>query len=168
MIKYSLSIILLLTLLLVSCYMLKKATELKHFPVDDLNGIVPQSVIQFDKSVSSDGNGSIRIDVFEPTTVSLYTIDNIRIDNTQIFYEAKVKSKNLNGQAYLEMWCVFKDKGEFFSRGFENAISGTSDWETITTPFILKKNEMPDQYKLNLVVNGSGTVWIDDIKLVKR
>jgi hypothetical protein len=147
--------------------MQKESVELKHFPVDDLDGIVPQPVLQFDKSVSSDGNGSIRIDASEPTTLFLYTIDDLHIDNTQIVYEAKVKSENLNGQTYLEMWCVFKDKGEFFSRGLENAISGTTDWETISAPFMLKENEMPDQFKLNLVVNGSGTVWIDDIRLVK-
>jgi hypothetical protein len=166
--KYLFNSLLAFCFLLASCDIQKESVELKHFPVDDLNGIVPQPAVQFDNSVSSDGNGSIRIEVFEPTTILLYTIDNIRIDNAQIFYEAKVKCENLNGEAYLEMWCVFKDKGEFFSRGFENAISGTTDWETITTPFMLKENEMPDSFKLNLVVNGSGTVWIDDIKLVKR
>jgi hypothetical protein len=60
-------------------------------------------------------------------------------------YEAKIKSESLNGQAYLEMWCVFKDKGEFFSRGFDSAISGTTGWQTIKTVFNLKKGEMPDQ-----------------------
>lgn len=154
--------------LLIACNLQKDSVELSHFPVDDLSGIVPQPVVQFDRSVSSDGNGSIRIDAFETTTVFLYTIDNIHIDNAQIVYEAKLKSENLKGQAYLEMWCVFKDKGQFFSRGFDNAVSGTTDWKTIATPFLLKENEMPDQFKLNLVVNGNGTVWIDDIKLLKH
>jgi len=30
-----------------------------------------------------------------------------------------------------------------------------------------KKREMPDQIKLNIMVNGVGTVWIDDIHLSK-
>jgi hypothetical protein len=35
------------------------------------------------------------------------------------------------------------------------------------TPFFLKKGENPDNVKINLVVNGKGSVWIDDIRLVK-
>ena len=165
---YLFTMLLIFAALLTSCSMQKETVELKHFPIDDLTGIVPQPIVQFDKSVSSDGNGSIRIDVSEPTTIFLYTIDDIHIDSAQIVYVAKVKSENLNGQAYLEMWCVFNDKGEFFSRGLDTAVSGTTDWKTIAVPFLLKKNEMPDQFRLNFVVNGSGTIWIDDIKLIKH
>ena len=91
----------------------------------------------------------------------------MRTEDVQLIYEAKIKSENLSGQAYLEMWCVFNNQGEFFSRGFDTAIAGTTDWKTIGTFFLLKKNEMPDQIRLNLVVNGVGTVWIDDIHLSK-
>jgi len=150
-----------------SCNVQNKKSELKSFPVNDLNGIVTQSGIQFDKNISSDGKGSIRIDTAGPIAVLLYLIDDIRVDDTQIIYEANVKSEGLNGQAYLEMWCVFKDKGEYFSRGFDSVISGTSDWKTIRTVFNLKKGEMPDQIKLNVIVNGVGTIWIDDIHLSK-
>jgi hypothetical protein len=44
---------------------------------------------------------------------------------------------------------------------------GTNNWSTIETPFFLKKGEKPDNVKLNLVVNGKGTAWIDDIVLLK-
>jgi len=30
-----------------------------------------------------------------------------------------------------------------------------------------KKGENPDNVTLNLVINGKGTVWIDDIHLIK-
>ena len=56
---------------------------------------------------------------------------------------------------------------EFFSRGFDSVISGTSDWKTIRTVFELRTGEVPDQIKLNVVVNGVGTIWIDDIHLSK-
>lgn len=154
-------------LFFLSCTNQNKTTVLKHFPVSDLNGIVAESVIQIDKNVSSDGNGSLRIETTEPVSVPIYNIDDIRIEDTQLIYEAKVKSENLAGQAYLEMWCVFKDKGEFFSRGFDFVISGTSDWKTLKTVFNLRKGEMPDQFKLNIIVNGVGTVWLDDIRLLK-
>ena len=89
----------------------------------------------------------------------------MKVDDAQIIYEASVKSEGVSGQVYLEMWLVLKDKGEFFSRGFDSVISGTSDWKTIRTVFKLRKVEIPDQIKSNVVVNGVGTIWIDDIHL---
>jgi len=46
-------------------------------------------------------------------------------------------------------------------------VSGTTDWTTEETPFFLQKGENPDNIKLNLVMNGTGTAWIDDIRLLK-
>jgi len=160
----SLAIILVLS---ISCSVNTEKKELKRFSVDDLNGIPAQSGIQIDKSISSDGNGSIKIEANNPVVIALYSVNDIKVEDAQIIYEAKVKSESLNGQALLEMWCVFNDKGEFFSRGFDSVISGTSDWKTIKTVFNLRKGEMPDQIKLNIMVNGVGTVWIDDIHLSK-
>jgi len=157
----------LLLLLIISCSGLPKKSELKYFPVNDLNGIITQSGIELDKSISDDGNGSIKIRTSKPLVIQLYSINNLNVDDTQIIYEANVKSEGISGQAYLEMWCVFKDKGEYFSRGFDSVISGNTDWKTIRTVFQLNKGEMPDQIKLNVVVNGVGTIWIDDIHLSK-
>jgi len=46
-------------------------------------------------------------------------------------------------------------------------ITGTTEWSSETTPFFLQKGENPDNVKLNMVVNGTGTVWVDDIKVAK-
>lgn len=165
--KYFIVSLSLILLTFISCSIQTKPTELKHLSIDNLNGSVAQSGIQFDKAASSDGNGSIKIEASGPIVIPLYNIDDVRVDDAQIIYEAKVKSESLNGQALLEMWCVFKDKGEFFSRGFDSVISGTSDWKTIKTVFNLRKGEMPEQIKLNIIVNGAGNVWVDDIHLSK-
>ena len=165
--KYFIVSFSLILLAFISCSIQTKSTELKHLPIDDLNGIIAQSGIQLDKTISSDGNGSIKIETAGPVVIQLYNINDVHVDDTQLIYEAKIKSESLSGQAYLEMWCVFKDKGEYFSRGFDSAIAGTTDWQTIKTVFLLRKNEMPDQIKLNVVVNGVGTIWIDDIRLSK-
>jgi hypothetical protein len=159
--------ILLLVVLFISCNKQADRSELKYFSVDDLNEIINQFAVQFDNSISSDGKGSIKIVAPAPVSVQLYIIDDVKVEDTQVIYEAKIKSEGLNGQAYLEMWCIFKNKGEFFSRGFDSVISGTTDWKTIRTVFNLQKGEMPDQIKLNVVVNGVGTIWIDDIHLSK-
>jgi hypothetical protein len=38
----------------------------------------------------------------------------------------------------------------------------------VATPFFLEAGQKPDLIRLNLVVNGTGTVWIDDIRLLRQ
>ncbi|MHC4436411.1 MAG: hypothetical protein ACYS3S_03545 [Planctomycetota bacterium] len=153
---------------------LKKATieaaavaELEAFALDDLQGLITQSGISIDKVISSDGNGSLRIDATEATTIHLFETGDIDIENARLIYQAKVRTENLVGQVYLEMWCHFPGKGEFFSKGLMTPLTGTTNWTNLATPFLLKEGENPDNVKLNLVITGKGTVWIDDIRLVK-
>jgi len=157
-----------LTFVLVGCSKPpKEATELKHFPIDSMEGIITQSGVQIDKQISSDGKGSLRITSTEPIVVHLFETGDIDIENARLIYQARVRTENVEGQVYLEMWCHFPGKGEFFSRGLQTPLTGTTDWTTEETPFFLKKGENPDNVKLNLVINGKGTSWIDDIRLLK-
>jgi hypothetical protein len=144
-----------------------QVVELKSFPVDNMKGIISQSGVRIDKTVSSDGKGSLRITVSEPTVVRLYEVRDLDIENARLIYQAKVRTEGVEGQVYLEMWCHFPGRGEFFSRGLQNTLTGTNQWVMMETPFFLKKGESPDYVRLNLVINGKGTAWIDDIRLLK-
>lgn len=141
--------------------------EFRSFPLDSTEGLITQTGIQIDNEISNDGNGSLRIDAIEPTTIRLFETGDIDIENARLIYQAKVRTENVEGLVYLEMWCHFTGKGEFFSRGLTNPISGTKDWTTMETPFLLKQGENPDNVKLNLVITDKGMVWIDDIHLLK-
>ena len=145
----------------------EQVVELKSFPLDNMEGIMTQSGVQIDKAVSSNGNGSLRITASEPTVVRLFEVRDLTIENAQLIYQAKVRGEDVEGQVYLEMWCHFPGKGEFFSRGLQNSLTGTTQWVTMETPFFLNKGENPDYVRLNLVINGKGTVWIDDIHLLR-
>ena len=145
----------------------QEVVELKRFPIDSLEGIMTQSGVQFDKEVSSDGNGSLKIIATEPTVVRLFELGGIDIENARLIYQAKVRTEGVEGQVFLEMWCHFPGKGEFFSRGLQTPLTGTTNWTTEETPFFLKKGENPDNVKLNLVIHGKGTAWIDDIRVLK-
>jgi hypothetical protein len=145
----------------------KEVTALKSFPINSLEGIITQSGVQFDKENSSDGNGSLRITAPEPTVVRLYEINGLDVENARLIYRAKVRTEAIEGQVYLEMWCHFPGRGEFFSRSLHAPLTGTTNWTTEETPFFLKKGEKPDYIKLNLVINGKGTAWLDDVRLLK-
>ena len=166
--KLSWLFVFLLAVLLAGCS--KKAPEetlIKAYPMDSLDWLLSQTGVEIDQKVSSDGKGSLRISVSQPTTVRLFETSVPDIDNATLIYRAKLRSEDLEGKAYLEMWCHFQGKGEFFSRGLQNPITGTTNWVSEETPFFLKKGDKPDNVKLNLVINGPGTVWIDDIQLLK-
>lgn len=143
------------------------AEVLKAIPVDSVDGVLTKDGVAFDSAVSSDGKGSLKITASQPTTVRLYEVKGVNVENARLIYRARVKAENVTGQAYLEMWCVFPGMGEFFSRSLQSPLTGTVDWSTIETPFFLEKGQKPELIKLNIVINGQGTVWIDDIALIK-
>ena len=89
------------------------------------------------------------------------------IENCMLTYRAQMKAENLSGKAYLEMWCRLPGRGEFFSKGLKNTLTGTTGWAEYEVPFYLKKGQQPDLLKLNVFCKGQGTVHIKDIKVLK-
>jgi len=141
--------------------------ELKHYPLDSLEGLVTRTGVEIDKEGSSDGKGALRVTADGPTVVKLFETGDLNIENARLIYQAKVKTESIEGKVFLEMWCHFPGKGEFFSRGLQSALSGTTGWTSQETMFFLKKGEKPDNVKLNLSIEGKGRAWIDDIRLSK-
>jgi hypothetical protein len=146
----------------------QREVELKRFPLDSLEEVRATTGLSFDRTVSHDGKGSLRVDTKEPLVVPLFEVTDLSIENAVLLYEAALRSEKLDGQAYLEMWVRFPGKGEFFSRGLNRPMTGTMSWLTISTPFFLQEGQKPDLIRLNLVVSGSGRVWIDDVRLLRR
>jgi predicted Ser/Thr protein kinase len=105
------------------------------------------------------------VDCKKAQTIRLFEVENPGVDQCVLTYRAKLKKENLSEKAYLEMWCRFPGKGQFFSRGLDHAVTGSNGWASCQTPFFLKKGEKPDFIKLNLVVEGQGKVFIKDIEL---
>jgi len=141
--------------------------ELKHYPVDSMDGIISKTGVRLDKEISSDGNGSLKVSADKPTSVKLYETGDIHVEDARLIYQANVRTEKVDGQVFIEMWCHFSDKGEFFSRSIQTPLSGDNDWISMETPFFLKKGQNPDNVKINVVINGKGTVWVDDIRLLK-
>jgi len=44
-------------------------------------------------------------------------------------------------------------------------ISGTTEWRTAETVLYLDKGTAPERIRLNLIVEGEGTVWLDSVVL---
>ncbi|MGH7774299.1 MAG: hypothetical protein ACREQA_18900 [Candidatus Binatia bacterium] len=116
--------------------------------------------------VSVDQNGW-RIDSRDKRTVRLFEVPQPGIELCMVTYRARMKTANVQGGTYLEMWCRFPRQGEFFSKGLHHSVKGTTDWASCETPFYLMKGQIPDLIKLNLVCEGAGTVWIKEVELLQ-
>ncbi|UCG81213.1 MAG: hypothetical protein JSV60_02725 [Desulfobacterales bacterium] len=80
-----------------------EVAEVKRYAVDSLDGVITRSGVYVDKAVSSDGNGSLRITVTKPTVVRLFDLNDIDIENARLIYQARLRTEDIEGQAYLEM-----------------------------------------------------------------
>jgi hypothetical protein len=140
------------------------AQDLKKLNLDDASAI--GTTIQTDTQVKAEGKGSIKITTQWPTTICLGEVTGLNIEDAKLVYKARVKS-NLDGTAFLEMW-AHVGGGQYFSRGMNDIVKQKTDWKIIQTPFLFQKGQKPDKVTLNLVINGKGTVWIDDIILSKE
>ena len=140
------------------------AGELKRLNLDDASSIGLK--IQTDSTIKAEGKGSVKITTMWPTSVCLGEVTGLDIENAKLVYTAKVRSE-LEGTAFLEMW-AHVGGGQYFSKGMNDTIQGKSDWKTIQTPFMFQKGQKPDKVTLNIVINGKGTLWIDDIVLSKE
>ena len=134
----------------------------------------PETVRAFstaDATITQDGvtveANSWRIESTEGRTVRLFDVHSPGARQCVVTYRAEMKTEGLDGRAYLEMWCSFPGRGEFFSRGLNQTASGTADWTRFETPFYLKKDQSPDLLKLNVVVEGRGVVWLRNIEVLK-
>jgi len=116
--------------------------------------------------VKVEGKGAIKITTQWPTTICLAEVNGLNVENAKFVYKARVKS-DLDGTAFLEMWAHIGG-GQYFSKGMNDVVSKKTDWKVIQTPFLFQKGQRPDKVTLNLVINGKGTVWIDDIILSKE
>jgi hypothetical protein len=139
------------------------AQELKKLGLDEAASIGLQ--IQNDAAIKVEGKGSLKISTWWPTTVCLGEVSGLNIENAKLIYKAKVRT-DLQGSAHLEMW-VSVGGGHYFSKGLNDQVKDKSDWKTVQTPFIFQKGQKPDKVTLNVVINGIGTVWVDDVVLSK-
>ncbi len=140
------------------------AQELKRLPLDDAKTTGLR--LETDAKVKAEGTASLKITTLWPTTVCLGEVAGLDIQDAKLFYRAKVKSE-MEGMAFLEMWCHVAG-GQYFSRGMNSTVSGTMDWQTLEAPFFLEKGQRPERVTLNLVINGKGIVWVDDVVLSKE
>ena len=137
----------------------------------EITGVVLRSFSTSEATLSQDltvtADNAWFLSCTNAQVVRLFEVTNPDVEQCLLTYRAQLKTEGLQGRAYLEMWCRFPGRGEFFSRGLDHVVSGSTDWMTCQTPFLLKQGEKPDLIRLNLAVEGVGKVWMRDVELLR-
>ncbi|TAL38110.1 MAG: hypothetical protein EPN97_04255 [Alphaproteobacteria bacterium] len=117
---------------------------------------------------------AVTVETKWPTTICVTPVDlrDKRMDLTKVTFSAELKSSDLTGAAFLEMWLRVPGlaKGYLISRGYDRPLQKTSPavWSKFETSFTLSKNQVPDQAILNLVINGKGTIFMRNVKFTRQ
>jgi hypothetical protein len=124
---------------------------------------------ELDVPIARDGvseiEGGWRIATRGKRSFRLFEVSDPDVERCIVTYRARMRSEGVQQRAYLEMWCHFPGLGEYFSKGFHNALKGDNEWASYEIPFYLKAGQRPDMIKLNLAFDGPGAVEIRDIEL---
>jgi hypothetical protein len=139
--------------------------ELQRLSLDSTSSL--GTMVSTDPVVKKEGKGSIKISTPGPTNICLGVVQPLNVENARLIYQATVKSENLEGTAFLEMWCEVGGR-RYFSRGMNSTVAGTMDWQVLQTPFFLQAGQKVNRVTLHIVLNGKGIVWVDDVVLLKK
>jgi hypothetical protein len=146
-----------------------KGDEIASFRLNTMNGILATANASIDESQSADSTskGALKIEAPSSMTVKLVQTGPLNVNDVTLIYRATFRSKELSGRAYLLMTVRWADSLETFARGFEQAIIGSVPWVTEDITYNVERKKKVDNVTLGMVIEGTGTVWVNDVKLLK-
>jgi len=109
----------------------------------------------------------------QPLTINILTIENPDVRGPAYAILGQVRTTDVEGRGYLEMWNHFPSGGAFFSRtlgdsGPMECLTGTSNWRDFTLPFLIGDKPMePERLVINVVLPSRGTVDLGPLRLVQ-
>jgi hypothetical protein len=148
----------------------KKEPVTRLFQTFSLNSLAdtqPQSGVTFDSKTSADGQGALQLHSQKETHFQLITLNRPDVGNSRLFYQAKLKTKGVNGRTYLEMTAFFPGNEQPQTQSVVTGLDENTNWTTNRVPFFFQKGDRPEKLVLGVVMEGKGTAWIDDIQLQK-
>lgn len=143
----------------------ESAVELAHFPLGE-EDLPAGRDATYDAETSQDGGGSLRVEADGGGRLRLYELDDVGPIEERLVYTGFLRSRDLDGTAFLELWCRPATGDPAFVRGLPTGVSGSSEWTPqvvgFTNPELCRG---PVSVELNVVIQGSGTVWVDNLRL---
>ncbi len=111
--------------------------------------------------------GALRVDVDYTSVFNLKKVDlgDKNYSGKTLNYSLRAKTLNFEGQAFLELAVRFKGTTTLFRRGFNSKVFNNSNWKTLRVAYPIRPSEQAEIAYMNVIVEGRGSIWFDDIKL---
>ncbi|MDY6913533.1 MAG: hypothetical protein SVT52_03645 [Planctomycetota bacterium] len=109
----------------------------------------------------------------EPVTVTVLAIGRPDITTATYAIRGQVRYEQVEGEGYIEMWSIFPGGERCFSRtlgarGLLQSLDGSSPWRPFALPFFVHKStDRPEKLIVNVVLPGSGRVYLSSLRLVQ-
>jgi hypothetical protein len=144
-------------------------------------GFTPGTVKHFnqsDKTIASDKLRDVvsffqsgwHIDGKQAGVVPMFEVTDFRQDECAVTYRAQMKSSAVTGRAFLETVVHLTGEPEdrlYSSRDWAVPLTGTCDWTWCEASIAVPKGQHADRLRLNIVIEGGGTVWLRDVELLR-
>lgn len=106
-------------------------------------------------------------------TIPVFEIEEPGITASSYAIVGRLRTQDLAGKGYLEMWSHFPGGERYFSRTLEETgpmghLSGSQDWREFVLPFHIGDVPMrPDKLAVNVFFAGRGVVELSPLRLVQ-
>ncbi len=140
--------------------------EIQFFNCDTLDGVLTEGVAVVDTQNPAEGTGSLKIASAQPVTLPLFEI-KLPGDGAKFTLQYKMKVKDYSGDAYGQMDFNYGSGGKQSPNNYPSAMGGTSDWQQREISYTVQRGQKVSSIVFSLILNGSGTVWVDDVHLIR-
>ena len=140
--------------------------DIQSFNCDSLDGILTEGVATVDTQNPAEGAGSLKFSVAQPVTLPLFEI-KLPGDGAKFTLTYKMKVKDFSGDAYGQMDVNYANGGKQSLNNYQSAMGATSDWQPRELTYTVQRGQKVSSIVLSLILNGSGTVWIDDVHVIR-
>lgn len=106
----------------------------------------------------------LRVQADAKETIRVWEFPIKTQDACQFECRFDLRSADLAGDVYPEMWCRVSGMGEAFSKGLHYRLSGDNDWVSCSLPFYLKPNEFIENVRFQLVFSAAGEAAVRHVE----
>jgi len=90
-----------------------KGQELFSHGGEDLVGVKSLTGVTVDNEDCFSGTGCLKIEAESDRQVRLFETGDVDVEDARLLYSARLRSRGLTGEAYLEMLVTIPGKGKF-------------------------------------------------------
>lgn len=140
--------------------------EIDAFNCDTTDRFLSPEAASLDTSGTAEGTGCFKFVVAEPATHPLFEV-KFPGEGAKFTFQFKMRVSDFLGDAYGLMAVHYASGGKQEIKNYDRALGATSDWVPMELSWTVQKGQKVDSLILSAALNGTGTVWVDDVHLIK-